>query len=379
MNKIMRKFVFIIAGFIAALSCSQQGNYSVKATLESAEDNTIVLLTYRLDGQNVTDSTVVKNHKFEFNGNIVDPFKATLEIVGAEDSKQPDRLSFYVEKGKIILNATDSIKKATISNSKLNDEAKEWTDLKKPLSDEMSALSASYRAASEEERKSDEFQEKIEAASDALDAKEKALALDFIQKHPDSFLNLIQLLTTSLGYYPDGSEAEALFSTLSPALKNSKTGKEYVKKIEAWKATSVGAIAPEFTQNDPDGKPVKLSDFRGKYLLIDFWASWCGPCRQENPNVVKAYTAYKDKDFTILGVSLDDETKKGKENWLKAIEADQLTWTHVSDLKYWNNEVAKQYGINAIPANFLLDPTGKIIGRNLRGEALTAKLAEYIK
>ncbi|GHT10696.1 thiol:disulfide interchange protein [Bacteroidia bacterium] len=376
----MRKIVLIITGFIAALSCyAQQDNYSVKATLGSAKDNTKVLLTYRIDGKTLVDSTTVKNQKFEFKGSLIDPFRATLEIVGAEDSKQPDRLSFYVEKGEIILNGTDSIKKATISNSKLNDDAKEWAELTKPLTVEMSALSATYRAASEEEKKSKEFQKKIEDVSDALGAKEKVLALDFVKKHPNSFLSLSQLLTTALGYYPDGSEAEALFSSLSPELKNSKTGKDYEKKIEAWKATSVGAIAPEFTQNDQNGEPVKLSDFRGKYLLIDFWASWCGPCRQENPNVVKAYTAYNDKGFTILGISLDDEAKKGKENWLKAIEADNLTWAHVSDLKYWNNEVAKQYGINAIPANFLLDPTGKIIGRNLRGDALTAKLAEYLK
>jgi peroxiredoxin len=377
----MKSLVFIIAGFIASLSCyAQQDAYSVKATVGNIKDNTKALLSYRLDGKNVVDTTYVKNNTFEFKGDITDPFRATLELKSDdESSKQRDFLSFYVEKGEIILTSPDSIKHAAISNSKLNDEAKEWTELTKPLRAEEATLYATYRAASEEERKSEEFQKKFEQVSDSLDAIEKGLAENFIKKHPNSFLNLIQLLTTYLGYYPDGSEAESAFALLSPALRETKTGKDYVKKIEAWKATSVGAIAPAFTQNDPDGKPVKLSDFRGKYLLIDFWASWCGPCRQENPNVVKAYTAYKDKGFTILGVSLDDETKKGKENWLKAIEADHLTWTHVSDLKYWNNEVAKQYGINAIPANFLLDPTGKIIGRNLRGEALTAKLAEYIK
>ena len=136
----------------------------------------------------------------------------------------------------------------------------------------------------------------------------------------------------------------------------------------------VGKPAPEIELPTSDGKTIKLSDYKGKIVLVDFWASWCGPCRQENPNVVKAYNQYKDKGFTILGVSLDQK----KEPWLKAIEKDQLTWSHVSDLKYWQNEVAVQYGINSIPASYLLDPNGKIIGKNLRGEALAKKLAELM-
>jgi peroxiredoxin len=131
-------------------------------------------------------------------------------------------------------------------------------------------------------------------------------------------------------------------------------------------------MAMDFTQNDTLGNPVSLSSFKGKYVLIDFWASWCGPCRQENPNVVKAFNNYKDKGFTVLGVSLDQPNAKDK--WMKAIHDDNLTWTQVSDLKFWGNAVAVQYGIQAIPQNFLIDPQGKIIGKNLRGEALNKKL-----
>ena len=137
----------------------------------------------------------------------------------------------------------------------------------------------------------------------------------------------------------------------------------------------IGTVMPNFTQNDVNGKPVSLASFKGKYVLVDFWASWCGPCRAENPNVVKAYNDFKAKNFTILSVSLDNN----KDKWLEAIKKDGLTWTHVSDLKYWKNEVAVQFGIESIPASFILDPTGKIIARDLRGADLSNFLSKTLK
>ena len=137
----------------------------------------------------------------------------------------------------------------------------------------------------------------------------------------------------------------------------------------------IGSLMHNFTQNDVNGKPVSLASFKGKYVLVDFWASWCGPCRAENPNVVKAYNEFKTKKFTILSVSLDNS----KEKWLEAIKKDGLTWTHVSDLKYWKNEVAVQFGIESIPASFILDPTGKIIARDLRGSDLSTFLSKTLK
>ena len=147
------------------------------------------------------------------------------------------------------------------------------------------------------------------------------------------------------------------------------------KKAQEPKIGDIGTVIPDFEQNDADGKPVNIKSFRGKYVLIDFWASWCGPCRGENPNVVTAYKKYSSKNFTVLGVSLD----KSKDPWIQAINNDGLTWTHVSDLKGWTNAVAQKFGINSIPQNFLIDPNGVIIGKNLRGPDLDAKLESIIK
>ncbi|KAA9325938.1 TlpA family protein disulfide reductase [Hymenobacter busanensis] len=231
---------------------------------------------------------------------------------------------------------------------------------------QMRELSTAYRDAKDETAKA-----AIEKQGEALDA---AMAVTTKRlARQTSFLAPYAALTLL------GDEAQAAFldsvtaiyQKVQPASRYTKTLLEHQAKQ---KATAVGALAPDIQLAGADGKIIPLSSLRGKYVMVDFWASWCGPCRQENPNVVKLYNAYKSKGFEIYGVSLDQD--KGK--WEKAIAADGLTWTHVSDLKGWQSAAGQQYGIRAIPATVLIDPQGRIIAKNLRGEELEKKVASLL-
>lgn len=337
-----------------------------------------VYLSYYADGKSTTDSSDVVNGKYNFTGSLGDPLMASLRVKYQEDpnaktiravSYNRDIKQLFLENAKISVVSTDSFANAAIKGSKAHAEFVGWEAMLKEENKVSGELNKQYNEFYKQ--KNQPGMDSLDAEFDKLTAIKNVKNKKYLSENPTSPIAMF-IFRQFVGYDINADEAEPVFLSLSEKLRSGPAGKEMAEKIEIAKKTGVGRMAMDFTQNDTLGNPVSLSSFKGKYVLIDFWASWCGPCRQENPNVVKAFNNYKEKGFTVLGVSLDQPNAKDK--WMKAIHDDNLTWTQVSDLKFWGNAVAVQYGIQAIPQNFLIDPQGKIIGKNLRGEALNKKL-----
>lgn len=288
-----------------------------------------------------------------------------------------DRTRLYLEPGTVLVSSPDSLVHASLKGGPLNTDYAMLNAATAPEITKIQAFAAEVQKATAQQRQDPAFGEKAQALFKDFNKQFAAATYSFIKANPNSQVSLDALWGMKMVDLPQYATVAPLYEGLSSALKNTPQGQEYGKLVQGLKAVAIGALAPDFTQQTPDGKTVSLRDYRGKYVLIDFWASWCGPCRQENPNVAKAYAAYKGRNFEVLGVSLDDEKQRAK--WVKAIADDQLTWTQVSDLRGWENAAARSYAVSGIPQNYLIDPTGKIIAANLKGEELQATLAKYIK
>ena len=370
--------ILLALSVVPAAVWAQNGNFVLKAKIGEDIAPAKAFLNYRIAGKVVTDSAIVDKGTFLFKGMITEPVRAQLvldhkDIGLANLGNDADFLLMYLEKGNISITGKDSVKTALIAGSRLNDEDKKYKTLIAPPEKMIAMLNADFQAASEDQKKDQAFTDGLQARYNKAQEEKHILQKQYINQNPGSYISLLALM--ELGEQDiDIQVIDPLYKSLSPSVTATPAGQAFAKSIEAARATSVGAMAPVFTQTDVNDKPVSLLSFRGKYVLLDFWASWCAPCRGENPNVVKAYNTYKAKNFTVLGVSLDRSGKK--DDWLAAIKADGLEWTQVSDLKFWDNDVAKQYGIKGIPQNYLIDPAGKIIAKNLRGEELNKKLNE---
>ena len=359
------KKLFVIGFAISLLvSCQQEPKYVITGSLDGLEEGKIYL-QQRKSGEYVkVDSAEVVAGAFAIDGYTDNPEMVYLMVDGKRGATR-----FFLENSEISVSGhVDSMYQAEIVGSTVHDEYVSFNESMEPFNDEFKALYDLRRAANEEG--DEEMVEYYSALSDSLYEVYTDFQLGYVEGNPASYIS--PTILRGVAYNMDGDELEEYVLAFDSSLDGSPEVIELKEKVVVLKRVANGQPAPDFTQNDPDGNPVTLSSLYGSVLLVDFWAAWCGPCRAENPNVVAAYEKYHDKGFDILGVSLD----RSKDDWLEAVEKDNLTWTQVSDLKYWKNDAAALYGVSAIPSNFLLDKDGTILAKNVRGEELQEKLAE---
>jgi len=317
-------------------------------------------------GENIhKDSAAVKDGRFRLTGKVEQPilvYLATKEKAG----------QFFLENANIRVSGNiDSLHDLRVTGSA---SQQTYEGLQASLKDINTQTDRLYDQYSTAHKSKDSAQmSSLESRIDELNDQRKSIIEAFIKAHPGSPVSLSEII--GMSYTGDYVKLNGMFTTLTPSLQESPLGKAMASRLDILRRTGVGQNVMDFTQNNMDGQPVRFSDVNKEhYVLLDFWASWCGPCRAENPNVLKAYNHFKDRNFEVLGVSLDDNGAK----WKEAVTKDGMPWMQVSDLKGWKNAAAQQYGIQAIPFNFLVDPNGVIIARDLRGTALEKKLAEVL-
>ncbi len=377
----MRFFLFLIVPVylaVVATGCSSHSEpaqaadttFTVSVKVKGL-DSGLYILYYTTAGNRKADSIRIIKGQGTLSGKVPAAVRAYLQRAMPPGY---DMLPLYLENGSIsISGALDSMSNAKVTGTTTNQLNAELQKLLEPLKRQEEAFNKEMETALQNKTISEDS---AMAMWGKLADRRKAITIGFIAAHRDNLISVHEV-TDLFIYNPDPKQFDSVVQLLDTALLKTQAGVELIKRLEIAKSTDIGQPAPQFTMNDVNGKPVELSSLYGNYLLIDFWASWCGPCRADNPNLVKTYKDFHKKGFDIVSVSLDSEQDKDK--WLEAISKDKLTWLQLSDLKGWENAAARLYGINGIPMNFLLDQQGRIIAKGLRGSALREKMSGLIK
>jgi peroxiredoxin len=362
----MKKYIVILCGMISVAQAQQQkpAGFHVEGHVKGINEKSIVSIT---DANKPTDTLAkgsVKGGVFILNGHVNEPSLLILNFSSAQK-----KLSLFIGNESVTVNGNiDDLSAIQVKGSSSEADflafGQTFNNYFAQLN-QLSQLSNSPDAASKRDSIAQVYQQVAMAIQSQVD--------NFIQQKKSSYVSPFLLVVVNQ-LSDDVFLLERRYNSLSPDVQQSIYGSYIREQINNGKVGAIGSDAMDFTQADTAGTPVSLSSFKGKYVLVDFWASWCKPCRMENPNVLSAYERFKAKNFTVLGVSLD----RSRDAWIKAIQDDKLAWSQVSDLKFWNNAVAQQYRIQQIPQNFLIDPNGKIVGKNLRGADLDSKLCALL-
>ena len=362
----MKKILIPALCVLALSACTSTQKYTINGTVEGETEGTVHLVKFQNRQADTLASAPIQDGKFKLEGSVQEVSDAYLTVDGKRG-----RTPLIIENTTFTatLNPADNSQskvEGTANQKVINDYLVISNDLMKKQSE----LYKEYTVAmqNQDQEKANEIRNQFEAYEKEAEAQEA----DLIKNNADSFVSAFIIASKMGGMEFD--QLKEMYGNLGENAKNSLYGKKIAERIAKLEAVAIGQTAPNFTLNTPEGNPLSLADIKGKVKIIDFWASWCGPCRMENPNMVKLYNDFKDKGLAIVSVSLDER----KVPWVQAIKKDGMQWTHVSSLKGWKCEVVKQYNIDAVPSIIVLDENNRILAKNIRAEKLRAFVTEYL-